>query len=172
MPGLVTRGLGTKLQITITGGGGGATGNYDTGPAVDLLDAIRLYFESIPTLVAAVPGGLYTSGAGAKTSNTYVVVQDTSARLEWKSDVSEVHDTRVRFKVYDADLDVAGTVGDKIHGAFRGQTFTWTGGNSNHFVTVDRKQVKAPGHSKGMRSYEFYFLVEFQTRVKRSLSGG
>lgn len=169
MPGLVTRGLGMHLQIGAQSPP--ATGNNETGSAVDLLDAIRLFFEASPSLVAVLPGGLYTSAAGTKTSGTYCVVQDEE-KLEWRSDVSEVFDTRVRFKVYDASLDVAGAVGDQFYSAFKGQSFTWNGGESNRFVTRSRKQVKPPGHSKGTGSYEFYFLVEFQTRVKRSLPDG
>lgn len=170
MPGLVTRGLGMKLQITIQGGGGGGSqGNNNSGPAVDLTDAIRLFFEGIPALVAAVPGGIYTGAAGANTKGTYVVIQDCSGRLELQTDILEVHDTRVHFKVYDPDLDVAGQVGDQIYAAFRKQKFEWTTGKANRFIPVNRKQVKPPGYSKGTGSYEYYFLVEFQTRVIRQL---
>jgi hypothetical protein len=163
MAGLITRGFGRRTS-GIPSPSPTPTPTPTTAAGADLLAAICAAYQANTTLKANLPGGIYTDEAPNRApTGDYIVVEETSANLELKTSTSQIHDVRVRFKVYANDLDLAGQLGDDVTAAYKGVSFAWTGGTASPLVPRDRKHVKDPGRAIGTENV-WHLRIDFQTR--------
>jgi hypothetical protein len=107
---------------------------WDNGAATgtiipeDILSAIRAIFVHTPS--ATTPGGitkLYSKKADDDATRPYAVVEEESARVEFRSDTLYGYEVHLRFRVYAEDLDVAGRLGDALWKDLKGKNPSFVG---------------------------------------------
>lgn len=138
-----------------------------TSLPADFLSAVIAFFGA-SAAASSIPGGISTVLPGKTTPLPYVVFEEIGASVSWKSDTSKFRKTRVRFKVYADDGDVASAAGDVLEDAFKNQSLLFSNGGATKFLIGDRghKDEKAAMSSGGRQGW--YFLVEFETHIRRN----
>ena len=108
---------------------------------VDLLSAVVAEFLG-SGLPADITGGFYTWRVADASRFPYAYVQQEAPRVELTTERHTCTRQTLRVRVYDSDMDVAGTLGDALHDLLKGKSYDWDAGGSTPLVAT------APVHAR------------------------
>lgn len=153
---------GGRARLSHTRAAAAPVGNALPG---DLLAAIKARFLA-SDLASAVTGGIFLEDAGRRASMPWIVAVEAGATPKFVTMQTQIHDTRIRFKLYAEDVELAGPLGDRLEDLFSACTLTFQNGWSSPWIRSDRRHMKDQRLSQAGNEV-WYLQMEFTTRVKR-----
>ena len=161
MSSLITEGLGFAPYSLII------DGFWPNPPAADFLNGVKQRISK-STLASSLNGqGVYLKKpARANLPAPFIVAEETGASLSLVTNTLQIHDTRVRFRVYGEGAAVAGGIGDRLEDLMNDCSFAFTGGFCSRWLRGDRRheldqELSTPGNEV------WHLQIEYTTKVKR-----
>ena len=135
--------------------------------AEDLVAAVRAIFEASPS-ATAIPGGLWRHAAADTSLAPYAVVDERSSRRELQSSTIDVYSVILGFKVYAADNDEAGRLGEALAADLIGANPSFAGAMASPLIAQgESKTRREKGRAKDARD-SWCQDRELRTRVIRA----
>lgn len=131
---------------------------------VDILSGVRTLFVATDS---AATFKLYAKKADDDATFPYAVIEERSAREEKRFSDLVAYSVVLGLKVYAADMDVAGTLGDALWAQLKGQNPAFAGAAVSPLIAPsDPKNMHDPGRGTG-GTEAFFQDREMRCRVIR-----